>query len=801
MGDLQSASDTCALCCFPLPQKPIYDKNLPFCCPGCQTVFAILSAKQQLEAFQDHPLFQQACRSGLISNPHLLETIREKQAAQEEIEVEKIYLEIQEMWCPSCAEVIRLILLQEKGVRKCFVDYATDLASIEYSPRFIAKSSIENLISSLGYKPMPLENRQNKAVSFDLYLRFIIAAFFSLNIMMFAYPLYATYFNYDDQGVGRLFAWISAAAALPVIGYSAWPIFKRGWTSLSAGIPGMELLVMLSVSSAFAVSLYELLKGGDRVYFDSMTVIIAFVLLGKIIETKAKFSAKESLFRLTRSLPKRGRKRLENGETQFVPLKEIKPGDILLAYTGEKIVLDGTIIEGEGMCDESLMTGESFPVLKEVGGTVLGGAIVQHGWMAYQVATTHEVSALQKIVAMVEQDLGSKSQYVRAADKLVRWFVPTVVGIAMAAALGVFLLGISEEGRTVKETAFLRMITVLLISCPCAIGIAAPLAEAYLMQQLACLGAIVRNRGCLTHLGNETILIFDKTGTITEGRFQLQNGIEALSSYHLGALKALASHSNHPIAFAIAQGLPGDTIVCSFDSIEEFPGKGMRGVYQERAYTLGSGEFLSQNGIGLIECNASGITSVVYFAEDKQCLASLTLGDRIKDSARQVVQQCAPAKTWLLSGDSKEVVEWVAKACGFSNYKAGCVPLIKREYVEDLRNKGEIVCMIGDGVNDAPALTQAHVGIAMGSATDISIQVSDILLTGNRLDVIPQIRSLAQKGRKVIRQNLFWAFFYNVIGIGLAACGLLSPIFAAFAMVASSLIVLFNAQRLTKRSR
>ena len=280
---------TCTLCGSSLPQYPIVDIESAFCCHGCHAVYQILSVKNELDDFREHAIFKQALRAGLISNPGLLSELKAKQMDKQSHSLEKVHLEIGEMWCPSCAELIRLVLLQEKGVVNCVVDYSTDLSVIEFSPFAISKDQIKTRIADLGYFPQTLDSPTRMAVSYQLYFRFIIAAFCSLNVMMFAYPLYATYFDFDDQGYGRLFSMLSLAASLPVVTYCAWPIFRRGWSGLLVGIVGMEALVSIGVFSAFFFSIYDLLLGGTQVYFDSMTVVVVFVLLGKIIESKAKF--------------------------------------------------------------------------------------------------------------------------------------------------------------------------------------------------------------------------------------------------------------------------------------------------------------------------------------------------------------------------------------------------------------------------------------------------------------------------------------------------------------------------------
>lgn len=779
---------SCSLCGLALPNYPIVDQESSFCCHGCHAVFQILSVKEALDDYQNHPVFKQAIQAGLISNPHLLDEIRERQSEAVGNVTKKISLEIGDMWCPSCAELIRLILLKEKGITKCVVDYSTDLAVIEFSPYSNSEADIKKRIETLGYLPLDLDAPERRTVSYQLYFRFIVAAFCSLNVMMFAYPIYATYFDYDEQGVGLLFSWLSLAASIPVATYCAWPIYRRAWSALFVGIVGMEALVTIGVLSAFAFSLYDLLNGGTQVYFDSMTVVVVFVLLGRIIESKAKFSAKSSLIRLHKGIPKKGRKKMEGEFWQIVSIKEIFPGDRIQVVTGEKIVLDGIVKKGSGTCDESLMTGESMPIVKEEGARVLAGSILQQGCIEVEVLGAQEDTTLRRILDMVEAGVEHKSAYIRAVDPWMKAFVPFILIFATAVFAAWLPYGF--------EPAFLRMLAVLLISCPCAIGVAAPLAESHFMQAMLSLGAIVRNRGILRFLGNETVFVFDKTGTITLGVFQVLSGLDDLTTKQKMILKSITARSMHPVSRAVSQAIKEPLLELS--DTEEVAGKGIKAVHAGERYYVGSRSFLVQNGIAVHD--AEPLATTVFFARDTTILSVLVLGDQLRKEAAETVALLAPRRRLLLSGDSKNAVEVVAEACGFSECFFEATPLQKREVVEDLKKEGEIVCMLGDGINDAPALTSAHIGISVLSAADISIQVSDLLLTTDRLDVLPTISRLAKKTHRIIKQNLFWAFFYNAIGIFLAAAGLLSPIFAAAAMVLSSLIVLFNAQRLSRSS-
>lgn len=765
----------CSLCQLPVLQRGLVDGELPFCCHGCQAVYRILESQGHLNQYWDQPVFQQAVSSGLISNPKLLQQLRDRARESDDFESKKIALEIGQMWCPSCAEVIRLILLHEKGIRKCVVDYATDLASIEFLPHMISKARIFEIIRRLGYAPEELTDSKGKAFHKQLWLRLIIGAFCSLNIMMFSLPVYAAFFESDPTDLSHLFAWLSLAFSLPVLLYSAWPIYRRFWQALILGFVGMEALITVSVFSAFILSLYNLAIGSTHIYFDSMAVVITLLLLGKVIESKAKFSAKESLLHLTRALPRRGRQVHADGSTSFCPLKNIQIGDVLATHAGEKIVLDGVVVQGEGAADESLLTGEAMPAPKHEGDPVIAGAILQSGSVCYRVTANLTGSTLQHLISMIEQELGHKAKYTRAADKVVQWFVPSVVAIALLTLL------------LFPETGFIRALSVLLIACPCSLGIAAPLVESRMLHRLSSIGAIVRNRGCLALLGKETLYVFDKTGTVTEGKFTVLSGLEPLSSHDLSVLKALCQSSAHPIASSIDRALSCSPV--PLDSFQNFHGKGLKATQSGDIYLLGSKSFVGAED----SAPTAEVITRVYFSKNGQLLAAIALGDRIKPEIPGLIGSLP--RSVLVSGDAAQTVAAVSKKCRFSDFLAECHPLDKGEFVSKQRTLGKVVCFIGDGLNDAPAIAGASIGISVQAAADMSIQASDILLTTDDLTVLNRMRQIGRTGRKRIVQNLFWAFGYNVIGIGLAAAGMLSPIYSAAAMVLSSLIVIVNAQR------
>lgn len=776
----------CQLCSLPIGIKPIREGEHHFCCIGCQAVYRLLFSEGVVENYAQHPLFEQAVRAGLISNPQLIEEIQKKRQDSPKQEVRRWHIEILDMWCSTCAEVIKWILLKEKGIISCSVDYSVDLAFIEYSPRHLSKEQIVLLIQKLGYRVQTLENPEKRTVSFDLYLRAIVAGFCALNIMMFAYPVYASYFTDEEIVFSDLFSWLSFGLSLPVLFYSGWPIWRRAWNGLRSKIMGMELLVSMGVWAAFLLSCYELIQGSHQIYFDSMTVIIAFVLVGKIIEARAKFSAKETLYQLNRSLPKRGRKKNEDGSFQFVSLKELQTGDIVSVFTGEKIVIDGVIVEGEGQCDESLVTGEFYPLIKRIGDRVLGGSLLVQGMLTIKMTSASEQSTVHQIVDIVRSGISQKSVVPRLEDCVVKVFIPFVIFSSLLAVVWGYFLGNNDEGM-------IRAISILLIACPCAIGIAVPLVESYLLNSLVSSGAVIRNLDVIKMIGKEHLFVFDKTGTVTYGKFTVLNGIEQLEDTQKAVLKAMTLQSTHPIAGSISRTINEKPVdLCR---VEELIGEGIHAEIKGVPYDLGSSAYMQRLGVNVPDFASSSLVTPVYFVENGEFQSVIQLGDAIREGVKELLQDLKPAKTLLLSGDRSTTVEHVAGLCQFDHWQGECTPLEKKMIIEKHCAEGLVVCFIGDGINDAPALTASSVGISVVSASDISVHVSDILLTTDRLSILKTLRERARCARKLIKQNLFWAFFYNVIGILLAALGVLTPIYAAIAMVLSSLIVILNSER------
>lgn len=751
--------------------------SLQFCCHGCQAVYEILSSSHELAGKDKHPLYLQALQYGVISNPQLkVPGIRNT--------ADQWILQIEGMWCQSCASLISLLMLKTKGVKACHVDYMTDMAAIDFDPMQTSKESLIQSIEKWGCKPCEITNGKWKKQEFSLTLRLVIASFCALNVMMFTYPLFSTFFDQAEDGVVPMLSWISFGLTIPVVTYSAWPIYRRFYYGLKEGFLGMEALVVLGIIASLAVSIYEMAVGSHRVYFDTVTMLVALLLFGKAVEQKAKFSSKEAQLKLHLLSPKKGRRKSETGKFEIVSIKEIESGDLIQILSGERVVLDGIVMNGEASVDESSMTGESTPIVKRVGDPVLSGTIILSGLIEVKVTTNCEESALKKLIYQTEGALLHKTEVSRIVDKIAQTVTPAVLSITTVAF--VFFL---STGYGFQE-AFLRATSCLLIACPCAIGIAAPLAESRLIDVFSQKGAIVRNRTLFSKLAKATLFVFDKTGTLTEGKLEVVSGLTVLTSGQRERLKSLSACSLHPISKAIATAL--DIEAQPIVALKETLGFGISGVAGGKAVSLGAARWMTSKG--LVVPHLPTTHSVCCFEEEGQLVTQIELKDRLREGALDL-----PVKKLLLSGDQEGPVKQMADILGFSSYASCMTPHEKQEKISSLKAQGEVVVFVGDGMNDAPSLAEAHVGVSVLQASDMAYQVSDLYLLNGRLDLFQELVAVAKKGERVQRQNFFWAFFYNAIGIPLALSGVLTPLFATCAMTASSLIVLLNSKRITSR--
>jgi Cu+-exporting ATPase len=593
--------------------------------------------------------------------------------------------------------------------------------------------------------------------------------------------------------------WWQLALAAPVQFWLGARFYRAGWAALRAGTGNMDLLVALGTSAAFGLSLWGLLRGWHHLYFEASAVVILFILLGKYLEARARRATGAAIEALLALRPRTAR-RLADGAEQEVPAAALAIGDRVVVRPGERIPADGLVREGEAGIDESALTGESRPVARGPGDAVSTGTIALDGRLVVEVRAVGAETVLARTAALVAAAQASRAPVQRLVDRVSAVFVPTVIGIAALTLLGWLLAGAGAEA------AVLRAVAVLVIACPCALGLATPAAIMAGTGAAARAGILIRDAEAIERAGAITLVAFDKTGTLTEGRPRLAAIATTPDVTEAEALRlaaALQAGSEHPLARAVLDRAvlhhagPNLPPVTGFRAL---PGRGVAGTVEGRALLLGSPRLLAESGADPAGLAAPATMTPAWLIEGSRVLALLAFEDTERPGAAGAIATLARMgpKTAMLSGDSPDVVAAVAARLGITEAAAGLLPADKAERVAAWHAAGERVAMVGDGVNDAPALAAADLGIAMGSGTDIAIQAAGITLLRPDPALVPAALAVTRRTLRTIRQNLGWAFGYNLIGLPLAAAGLLSPMLAGAAMAFSSVSVLANALRLAR---
>ncbi len=694
-----------------------------------------------------------------------------------------------------------------------------------------------NRTTCLGYKANELlpNSAGDSAEHRDLGLRFGLAAFLWLVIMTFSLGLPVGYFEHLPDSVLHYMPFVLMALATPVVFYCGYPDLELAWLALRNRTLQMESLLVLGVLSAYFFSLVQAFRGASQVYFDTASVIVTFVLAGKLIERNAKQRTTRWVSLLYQMMPNKVRL-VNEGREYFVSVEALTPGQSFLVKVGERFPADGTVEKGESQADESWLTGEATPVLKTPGGAVKAGSINLEG--ALQVRATHTAaqSTLSDILALIESALSNRSPLERVVDRASRAFVPGVVIVA-AITLAVSWLG----GFMTFGSALMRGITVLVIACPCALGLATPLAITAALGAASRRGIRISDARILESLRRVNHIILDKTGTMTEGKFQLLgcelvpdfcsspawmqassiNGeqeplpadfpfdLTSPSYEHTFALLAsLEQYSEHPlgralVAFARECNIELGEATC----VEIHKGLGITGIVDGQSMFLG-GRRLAENMAITIDTRSELIArrwesdgrTVTFFGWDGGLQGCLAFGDSPRRHAFSTVVELKERgiEPHLISGDSRVTTETLGRRLGVESFHSEVMPGEKAQVVSGWKKTGAVVAMVCDGISDASALAEADLGIAMGSGTDIAMRAASVVLMDNDLRKIPEIFDMANKAIRIVHQNLFWAFLFNSVGTSLAVAGLLNPIFAAVAMLLSSLAVVGNSLRMNR---
>ena len=677
-----------------------------------------------------------------------------------------------------------------------------------------------DLVPEKGEEPGEEENAYKKMAK-----KFWIALGLSIPVFIISMSEFFSFLQLEEIAAKKVWGWIEFLLATPVVFYSSWDFFKRGWSSIRRWMPNMWTLISIGVGAAYVFSVFALLapsvfpsqfrdaNGNVHLYFEAAAVILTLVLLGQVLELRAHSKTNSAIKALLKLVPPIARI-IRNGEETEIPLEDVNVGDLLKVKPGEKVPVDGSIYKGESVIDESMITGEPIPVEKSEGDKVTAGTI--NGKTAFEMKAEKVGSdtLLSQIIEMVNTASRSRAPIQKLADTVAKYFVQIVILIAII-TFAVWAIWGPEPAYVY---AFVNAVAVLIIACPCALGLATPMSIMVGSGRMAQSGVLVKDARAIEEMNKVDILIVDKTGTLTEGKPSLKNYQSFGSLEDDEILKLAASidaNSEHPLADAIVAGAKERNMgLIKMEKFESVTGKGVRAIYNGKKIALGNEKLADEFQANLDEDKKKIVKewqlkaqTVMYLISDNKLEGIVTVSDKIKESSAKAIYELQKmgVKVHMLTGDNKFTAKAVADELKLDGYQADCLPDDKYKKVKELQEQGHIVAMAGDGINDAPALEQANVGIAMGTGTDIAMQSAEITLVKGDLNGIVKARELSQKVMRNIKQNLFFAFVYNALGVPVAAGILfpffgilLSPMIAATAMSFSSVSVIANALRLRK---
>ncbi len=719
-----------------------------------------------------------------------------------------------QMTCASCAISVESIIKAQSGVLSAAVNFATATVAVEYLPNMIQPETLRETVQSIGYDLL-IENDAQESETLEAIheIKFKELKRKTIWASVLAIPIVIIGMFFMNMPYANLIMWLLAT---PVILWFGKDFFINAWKQATHRSANMDTLVALSTGVAYLFSVFNTLfphflheRGlHAHVYFEAAAVVVAFILLGKLLEEKAKGNTATALKKLMGLQPKTVTVVQSNGHEMEMPVEKVNAGDIILVKPGEKIAVDGMVTLGNSYVDESMLSGEPLPVLKKEAEKVFAGTINQKGSFQFRAERVGSETMLAQIIRMVQEAQGSKAPVQKLVDKIAWIFVPVVIGIAILSFALWWWLG-AENGFIQGLMAF---VTVLVIACPCALGLATPTAIMVGVGKGAENGILIKDAESLELAKNINAIVLDKTGTITEGK-PLVTDIAWLNNDDSvkQILFSIEKQSEHPLAEAVVRHFEnlGSISISDFESIT---GKGAKANISGQTYFVGNEKLLFENNIEISEqllekAKAWSVASksVIWFADPIKALAVLAISDKIKTSSVEAIRQLQQMGigVFMLTGDNEATAKAVSEQTGIIQYKAEVLPRHKADFIKQLQANGKTVAMVGDGINDSAALAQADVSIAMGKGSDIAMDVAKMTIISSDLNKIPQAIKLSKQTVATIRQNLFWAFIYNIIGIPIAAgilfpfTGfLLNPMIAGAAMALSSVSVVSNSLRL-----
>ncbi len=720
-----------------------------------------------------------------------------------------------EMTCAACAISVQSMLKSAPGVTEASVNFANQSAFVEFDENMTKPGDLQNVVRSIGYDLIVDVDDPQAAKEEAEKRQYQVIKRRTIGSSLLALPVVIIGMFFMDIPYGN---YISMALTAPVVFYFGRNFFSNAWKQSKFGKANMDTLVALSTGIAFLFSSFNTFfpefwhaRGlHAHVYFEAAAVVIAFISLGKLLEEKAKSNTSSAIKKLMSLQPKTVKVMVGGVETEL-PISSVTTGDTIMVKPGEMIPVDGVLTSGSSYVDESMISGEPIPVAKIAGEKVFAGTINQKGSFQFEAKKIGGDTILAHIIKMVQEAQGSKAPVQKQVDKIAGVFVPVVIGIAILT----FITWVALGGNNAFTHALLTSVTVLVIACPCALGLATPTAIMVGIGKGAENNILIRDAESLELAHRVNVIILDKTGTITEGKPVVTDLVwESLENNILSKiLHAIESQSEHPLAEAVVNRLKVETVgTIPVDKFESITGRGVRAKVQGTVYFVGNRNLMEENDITISNHFAemtvslqSQAKTVMFFADDEKVLAVVAIADKIKATSAAAIQALhkKSIEVYMLTGDNEQTAKAVSEQVGIKHFQADMLPSDKADFVKSLQVKGKIVAMVGDGINDSQALAQADVSIAMGRGSDIAMDVAKMTLITSDLQLIPKAFNLSTKTVRGIRQNLFWAFIYNVIGIPIAAGilypvngFLLDPMIAGAAMALSSVSVVANSLRL-----
>ena len=717
-----------------------------------------------------------------------------------------------DMSCAACATRVDKTLNQQEGVSWASVNYASAMATVEYDPLICSPESLKAAIQEAGYDLViekgEVADREVEDAHTAKYKKLKIRTTWAILLSL---PVAIIGMFFMDMPYANYVMWILST---PVVFGLGKDFFLNAWKQLKHKSANMDTLVANSTGIAYLFSLFNLFypdfwlsRGVEpHVYFEASSVIVAFILLGRLLEERAKGNTSTAIRKLIGLQPKTVTIVREDGQLQEIPIGEIRMDDVVLVKPGEKIAVDGTVTDGSSFVDESMLSGESLPVEKRVGAHVFAGTINQKGSFRFRAEKVGKDTLLAHIIRMVQDAQGSKAPVQKLVDKIAAVFVPAIMSIALLA----FLVWIFLDPTDGFTRGLLSAVTVLIIACPCALGLATPTAIMVGIGKGAELGILIKDAESLEIARKVDTIVLDKTGTITEGKPKVTDLIGPVDSSLTNIFCCLEKLSEHPLAEAVVNYFPNGSVF--IEQFESITGRGVQGRVGGKLYMAGNRSLLEEKRVrideGLSE-EANRLTSdaktVIWFADEKQALCLVAIADRIKETSEVAIRelQRMGIEVYMLTGDNESTARAIAGKMGIRHFRAGVLPQDKAAFVRELQRTGKHVAMVGDGINDSAALAQADLSIAMGQGSDIAMDVAKMTIISSDLTKIASAIRLSALTVRTIRQNLFWAFIYNTIGVPIAAGALypingflLNPMIAGAAMAMSSVSVVTNSLRL-----